>query len=85
MLFLFCRCAVGIVTSFPDASLLGEDSPHFVCLLLNQIPFAEDLREYTFPPFNAVPKLLPTAAQLGAAENLINSLDLMTADVDAAG
>jgi hypothetical protein len=95
-----------IANGFPDSNLLGEDAPTFACLLLNQLPFAEDLRLFTFPSFDANPKLVPTAGeenrllvwscargdsslgnadQLTAAANLINRLDLMTADVDSEG
>mmetsp|Transcript_31323 Transcript_31323/g.43442 ORF Transcript_31323/g.43442 Transcript_31323/m.43442 type:complete len:748 (+) Transcript_31323:84-2327(+) len=56
--------------------------PHLVkgvgdFLLFNHVPFAEDLRDYTFDSFfNAKDKVQPSQSQLDAAESLISSFDL---------
>eukprot|EP00455_Lapot_gusevi_P048048 TRINITY_DN6592_c0_g2_i3.p1 TRINITY_DN6592_c0_g2~~TRINITY_DN6592_c0_g2_i3.p1 ORF type:complete len:729 (-),score=150.15 TRINITY_DN6592_c0_g2_i3:21-2207(-) len=42
----------------------------------NQLPFAEDIRDFQFGSFNAIPSFVPSPAQVTAAENLIRSLDL---------
>jgi ATP-dependent DNA helicase 2 subunit 2 len=53
-----------IANGFPDSNLLGEDASTFTCLLLNQLPFAEDLRLFTFPSFDANPKLVPSPGRM---------------------
>lgn len=46
------------------------------CLVLNVLPFSDDVRQVYFPPWHARPELLPNQAQLQAAEALVKDLDL---------
>eukprot|EP00727_Mastigamoeba_balamuthi_P013963 m51a1_g919 putative atp-dependent dna helicase (755) ;mRNA; r:181520-185343 len=60
------------------------------CLYLQFLPFAEDLRLYTFQPFTprdpeTKPAFVPSADQLKAARAVIQALDLMGAAVDGDG
>lgn len=58
-------------------------------LILCQLPFADDVRKYTFPSFdNLVSKkgekvtqhaFLPTKTQMSAMEHFVDSMDLMHA------
>jgi ATP-dependent DNA helicase 2 subunit 2 len=71
---------------------LGFLAPHikaeYECLYYNSLPFAEDLRQYPFAslaPDRARRSFVPSKAQLDAAEDLINSLDLTTAAQDEEG
>ena len=41
---------------------------------MNQLPYAEDLREASFASFAAKPDLIPNEAQLAAADALIDAL-----------
>ncbi|KAL0036571.1 hypothetical protein WJX79_000925 [Trebouxia sp. C0005] len=52
----------------------GAERPD--CLVLNYLPFTEDVRSYKFAAFNAREELQPTQDQLRAAENLVDALDL---------
>eukprot|EP01080_Neovahlkampfia_damariscottae_P000481 gene481-6891_t len=52
------------------------------CLYYVQLPFSEDLRQYPFPSFQ---KIKHTNEQLEAAEDLINSMNLMNAIEDEDG
>lgn len=45
-------------------------------LLMNPLPFAEDVRSYLFPSFEAKPELLPKRDQLDAAAAVIKAMDL---------
>jgi len=56
-------------------------------LYFNKLPFAEDLRQYSFAPLLDNPKKaqMPNQQQLDAAEDFINALDLMEAATDADG
>lgn len=60
-------------------------TPHikatYECLYMTVLPFSEDVRQYNFA---SLARFKPSEDQLAAAENLINSLDLMTSarDVD---
>jgi ATP-dependent DNA helicase 2 subunit 2 len=63
---------------------LGFLAPHikpdYECLYYNSLPFAEDIRQYSFSslaPDKARKSVAPTAQQLQAAEKLINDMDLM--------
>lgn len=50
------------------------------CLFFLPLPYAEDIRNFTFPSFadtDPVGKLQPSAEQLEAADKLITSMDLM--------
>lgn len=58
---------------------MGEGGHPFDCLFLNALPFCEDVRTYEFAPLGLAPHK-PSADQLQAAGDLIDSLDLMTAD-----
>mgnify|MGYP002385014136 CR=1 FL=1 len=63
---------------------MGVLTPHikadYECLYFTQLPFAEDLRLYTF---SSLKKFQPSREQEIATENFINSLDLMTAARDS--
>jgi len=57
-------------------------------LYYNKLPFSEDIRQYAFAPLltNTTRKsYVPSEEQLNAAEELINSLDLMKAATDEDG
>jgi len=61
--------------------------PDFVCLYLNRLPFAEDLRQY---PFASLARPLrkayvPSAEQLEATQALIDAMDLTTDATDEDG
>lgn len=47
------------------------------CLLLNQLPFFEDMRNFTFASFAARPEAELSPAQLSAADDLIDSMQLV--------
>jgi hypothetical protein len=46
------------------------------------LPFMEDIRQYTFPSLSPTQ---PSVEQLAAVDNLISTMDLMTADRDEEG
>jgi ATP-dependent DNA helicase 2 subunit 2 len=53
----------------------------YECLYLAAIPFSEDLRQYQFAPLDAKrikKKWKPSEEQLKAAQDLIDSLDLVS-------
>jgi ATP-dependent DNA helicase 2 subunit 2 len=60
--------------------LLPYIKPDLECLLLNYLPFAEDLRQYPFAPLaptsNTRKAFVPSPQQLQAADALIQALDL---------
>lgn len=64
-----------------DRPTLGVLTPHvsasLECLWLNQLPFAEDIRDFNFPSIDANPKMVPNDSQRAAARDLINNMDLM--------
>ncbi|GBG79817.1 hypothetical protein CBR_g30081 [Chara braunii] len=65
---------VGVLTPH-----LGQKENDPDTLLFNVLPFAEDIREYTFPSLTSFPQeILPTEAEIAAAEKLICSMDLAT-------
>ncbi|ETO20687.1 ATP-dependent DNA helicase, partial [Reticulomyxa filosa] len=50
------------------------------CFVVNELPFYEDIRNYPFASFAFNKKFQPTAQQIEAAKNLVNSLNLMEED-----
>lgn len=58
----------------------ASSTTDFECLYLNQLPYFEDFREYTFKTFAEDTRTAPSSSQLAAAENLIKSLNLMHYD-----
>ncbi|XP_038052595.1 X-ray repair cross-complementing protein 5-like [Patiria miniata] len=54
-------------------------------LLYIELPFMEDLRQYTFSSINANKKNQPSDEQLDAVDNLISSMDLMKANTNEDG
>ncbi|KAJ4457638.1 putative X-ray repair cross-complementing protein 5 [Paratrimastix pyriformis] len=71
-------------------------APHLACLIphikydyhafhIVQLPFAEDVRNYTFPSFASLKKHQPTPAQLAAVDELLTKMDLMQAALDEDG
>jgi ATP-dependent DNA helicase 2 subunit 2 len=63
---------------FPKTSKLVD------CCYYNRLPFAEDVRRYVFPSLSVAAKM-PSQKQLAAVQVLIDSMDLMTAQVDLDG
>ncbi|KAL5493773.1 hypothetical protein EMCRGX_G014997 [Ephydatia muelleri] len=56
------------------------------CLLMFQLPFMEDIRQFVFASLPGKKKHFePTADQLAAVDDLISTMDLMTADIDEDG
>lgn len=55
-------CAA-IVTTRAAAAAAGEEHSTFEVLYLNVLPFAEDLRLYTFPDLDATPAFVPSAGE----------------------
>ncbi len=58
------------------------------CLYYHKLPFAEDLRQYPFPPLaseRARKQFIPTDEQRETVDNLIQALDLMQAAEDEEG
>eukprot|EP00731_Ephydatia_muelleri_P010449 Em0005g1035a len=52
------------------------------CLLMFQLPFMEDIRQFVFASLPGKKKHFePTADQLAAVDDLISTMDLMTADI----
>lgn len=48
------------------------------CLVLNHLPFAEDLRVAKFASLDEKPDLLPSTSQLDQMRTLVESMDLFT-------
>eukprot|EP01117_Protostelium_nocturnum_P014755 TRINITY_DN5645_c0_g1_i1.p1 TRINITY_DN5645_c0_g1~~TRINITY_DN5645_c0_g1_i1.p1 ORF type:complete len:726 (-),score=197.55 TRINITY_DN5645_c0_g1_i1:67-2244(-) len=68
--------------------LIPHIKPGVECLYFNSLPFAEDLRQYTFPslhPERARKNYVPNEEQLSAMDSLIDSLDLTKAAQDDEG
>ncbi|XP_022238989.1 X-ray repair cross-complementing protein 5-like [Limulus polyphemus] len=59
--------------------------PGYECLVFIQLPFMEDLRRFIFAPLDLNKKNIPTADQLKAVDELIDSMDLTTANVGEDG
>ena len=53
----------------------GESQPD--CLLINHLPFYEDVRSFAFASFDSKPDAVPNQGQLDAADALIDSMQLM--------
>ncbi|XP_053353435.1 X-ray repair cross-complementing protein 5 [Clarias gariepinus] len=49
----------------------------YECLIYVQLPYMEDLRQFTFPSLENNKKFAPSEAQLSAVDNLINSMMLV--------
>ncbi|XP_030642929.1 X-ray repair cross-complementing protein 5 [Chanos chanos] len=54
----------------------------YECLLYVQLPFMEDLRQFSFPSLENNKKFVPTDAQLSAVDSLIDSMMLVEEDED---
>ncbi|KAF2069356.1 hypothetical protein CYY_009327 [Polysphondylium violaceum] len=70
--------------------LLPKIKPTYECLYFNALPFTDDIRQYQFPPIAPTNPLtrkqfIPNQQQLDAAQNLIDSMDLMNAEHDEDG
>ena len=69
--------------------------PDFECLIDIQLPFAEDVRQYRFPPLDRVVtvsgkslrqhRFLPNDALVDAMDAYVDAMDLSTLDVDEDG
>ncbi|KAK9840417.1 hypothetical protein WJX74_009567 [Apatococcus lobatus] len=86
---LQARNTVAIVRFVPRASgavVMGACTPLLGngrqpdCLLLNHLPFFEDMRSFTFASFASRPEAQPTPAQLSATDDLIDSMQLVQGD-----
>lgn len=87
------------VYSANSAPRVGCLVPHiktnYECLMYHELPFSEDIRTYIFAPLPlsdgddgdapAKKKFKPSADQLSAIDDLINVMDLTTADEDEDG
>ena len=74
--------SVKIVALVPHVSADQED------LYLHQLPFADDLRHFPFPPLDpkrARSSIVPTQDQLSAVDDLIDQLDLSQAGENEEG
>ncbi|RPA80123.1 SPOC domain-like protein [Ascobolus immersus RN42] len=75
--------------------LVPSISPDHECLIKTELPFAEDVRHFRFPPLDHVKttsgkvltqhRLLPTPELQSAMDDLVDSMDLMTAGTDDDG
>ncbi|KAB5577299.1 hypothetical protein PHYPO_G00208290 [Pangasianodon hypophthalmus] len=54
----------------------------YECLVYVQLPYMEDLRQFTFPSLENNKKFVPSEAQLSAVDNLINSMMLVEESED---
>ncbi|XP_070533798.1 X-ray repair cross-complementing protein 5-like [Ptychodera flava] len=65
---------------------IGFLSPHikakYECLYFTELPFSEDVRQYTFSSLSANKKHQPTDEQLSAVDDLITSMDLFKSNED---
>ncbi len=77
---------VAIVRFVPRANgavVLGACTPYLGsnrqpdCLLLNHLPFFEDVRSFAFASFDSRPEAVPSEDQLSAADALIDSMQLV--------
>ncbi|KAF7653430.1 hypothetical protein LDENG_00083020 [Lucifuga dentata] len=53
---------------------------HYECLMYIQLPFMEDLRQFTFPSLENNKKFTPSDTQLSAVDSLIDSMMLVEED-----
>ncbi|NWI15063.1 XRCC5 protein, partial [Crypturellus soui] len=70
------RCNPQIGVAFPYIKDTYE------CLIYVQLPFTEDLRQYTFSSLKNSKKYTPTEDQLSAVDSLIDSMNLVYEDED---
>ncbi|XP_060943969.1 X-ray repair cross-complementing protein 5 [Limanda limanda] len=68
------RCNPQIGAAFP---CIKED---YQCLMYFQMPFTEDLRQFTFPSLENNKKFTPSDTQLSAVDSLIDSMMLVEED-----
>ncbi|XP_071063232.1 X-ray repair cross-complementing protein 5 [Pseudochaenichthys georgianus] len=68
------RCNPQVGAAFPCIKLDYE------CLMYVQLPFMEDLRQYTFPSLENNKKFTPSDTQLSAVDSLIDSMMLVEKD-----
>ncbi|XP_036965192.1 X-ray repair cross-complementing protein 5 [Acanthopagrus latus] len=54
----------------------------YECLMYVQLPFMEDLRQFTFPSLDNNKKFIPSDTQLSAVDSLIDSMMLVEEDDD---
>lgn len=54
--------------------------PGYECLIYVQLPFMEDLRQFTFPSLENNKKITPSDTQLSAVDSLIDSMMLVEKD-----
>ena len=71
----FVPRANGAVVFGVCTPLLGNDRQPD-CLLLNHLPFFEDIRSFTFASFNSSTEAIPSSDQLAAANALIDATQL---------
>ena len=72
-----------------DRPLIGICTPcisnELECLYFNQLPYTQDIRDYTFHSFTNQSNVQYNQSQRSATRDLINQLDLMTSTVDEYG
>eukprot|EP00057_Strongylocentrotus_purpuratus_P022874 XP_011677348.1 PREDICTED: X-ray repair cross-complementing protein 5 [Strongylocentrotus purpuratus] len=72
-----------------SAPRIGFLAPHikanYEALFYIELPFAEDLRMYTFMSLDNNKRCQPSEEQLAAVDSLIDNMDLMTAEEDEDG
>ena len=71
-----CTCAK--IASLEQGNGAGPDH-----LVLNHLPFAEDLRVAKFTSFEAKADLIPTEQQVQCMSDLVQSLDLQSGSISA--
>lgn len=65
--------------------LLPRIKPTYKCLVFIQLPFLEDIQHISFPSLDSNKKHIPNADQLKAVSNLMDAMDLSTAEKDEDG
>lgn len=74
-------CIVRYVKRKNDRPLLGVLTVHvssvYEALYFNQLPFAEDVRDFSFAGLETKPENIPTKNQISACEKLIDTMNLM--------
>ena len=76
---MYCiwKCRLnGEVSMCVATPVLGVEGEAPDCLLLNYLPFAEDLRAAKFGALDRDPKLVPSAAQLADMQALLSAMSL---------
>ncbi|XP_071947683.1 X-ray repair cross-complementing protein 5-like isoform X2 [Antedon mediterranea] len=75
------RCSTA--RSMPTIGYLAPQiKANYECLCFTELPYAEDLKQYTFPSLSSNKKIQPTDEQLEAMDNLITSMDLIEEEGD---